>query len=239
MKNSPETVLAAIDEFGSTKDFLMNVGREKGAVVTDIIAKEKPKTLLEIGCYVGFSAILFGNEFRKAGGQKYLSLELNPTFAAVARELIALAGLDQTVEIIEGPCRESLRKLQQQGAGAFEMVFIDHAKVLYLNELKLCEELGFVKPGTTVIADDMIRPGNAAYSAYVRDSPELKKQQFEKAKASTSEGDVSLGNPALIYETSLIDGREPSGNDVSVRTIILELQLLTLRTKGRCRDFVV
>jgi catechol O-methyltransferase len=216
----------------------MNVGREKGAVVTDIIAKEKPKTVLEIGCYVGFFAILSGNEFRKAGGQKYLSLELNPIFAAVARELIALAGLDQTVEIIEGPCRESLRKLQQQGAGAYEMVCIDYAKVLYLNELKLCEELGFVKPGTTVITDDMIQPGNSAYSAYVRDSPELKKQQYEKA-TSTSEGDVSLGNPALIYETSLIDGREPSGNDVSEQTIILMLQLLTSRTKGRCRDSLV
>lgn len=86
MKNSPETILAAIDEFGSTKDFLMNVGREKGAVVTDIIDKEKPKTLLEIGCYVGFSAILFGNEFRKAGGQKCLSLELNPTLRAIGTQ---------------------------------------------------------------------------------------------------------------------------------------------------------
>ncbi|KAJ5155720.1 hypothetical protein N7492_008523 [Penicillium capsulatum] len=229
MKGSPEAVLAAIDEFGSTKNFLMNVGREKGAVVTDIIAKEKPKTLLEIGCYVGFSAILFGNEFRKAGGEKYRSLELNSTFAAVARELIALAGLDQTVEIIEGTCRESLRKLQRSGVGAFDMIFIDHAKALYLNELKSCEQLGFVQPGTTVIADDMIRPGNAAYSAYVRDSPEVKKQQFEKFDTITRDSDVSLGNPALIYETSLIDGREPSGNDVSEQSVIFDLQLATKR----------
>ena len=69
MKGSPETVLTAIDEFGCTKDFLMNVGREKGHAVTDIIARQKPTTLLEIGGYVGFSALLFGNELRKAGGQ--------------------------------------------------------------------------------------------------------------------------------------------------------------------------
>lgn len=215
MKGSPEAVLAAIDEFGCTEDFLMNVGQEKGGVVTKLIAQEKPKTLLEIGGYVGFSAILFGNEFRKSGGQKYLSLELNPTFACVARELIALAGLDQTVEIIERPCRESLRKLHQQGVGAFDMVFIDHAKVLYLNELKLCEELGFVKPGTTVMADDMVRQGNPQYSAYVRDAPALKKQRYEKDKASQSEGDESLGNPALIYETSMFYGLDPCGTEVS------------------------
>jgi catechol O-methyltransferase len=227
MKNSPKAVLDAIDEFGTTKDFLMNVGQEKGAVVTKIIAEQKPKTLIEIGCYVGFSAILFGNEFRKAGGQKYLSLELNPTFASVARELVALAGLDQTVEIIEGPCRESLRRLHKQGAGAFDIIFIDHAKVLYLDELKLCEELGFVKPGTTVIADDMILPGNPVYSAYVRDSPELKKQRLEENKANKAEGDISLGNPDLIYETTLIHGREPTGRDVS-RFPFFSLKLLFL-----------
>jgi len=193
----------------------MNVGREKGGVVTNIIAKEKPKTLLEIGGYVGFSAILFGNELRKVGGHKYLSLELNPTFASVARELIALAGLNEIVEIIEGPCRESLRKLQQQGAGAFDVIFIDHAKVLYLDELKLCEELGFVKPGTTVMADDMVRQGNAKYSAYVRDPPALKKQRYEREKANWGEEDASLGNPALIYETSMFHGLDPCGTDVS------------------------
>ena len=215
MRGSPEAVLAAIDEFGCKEDFLMNVGQEKGKVVTNIIAQTKPKSFLEIGGYVGFSAILFGNEFRKSGGQKYLSLELNPAFASVARELIALAGLDQTVEIIEGPCRDSLRKLQQQGAGQFDVIFIDHAKVLYLNELKLCEELGFVKPGTTVMADDMVRQGNPGYSAYVRDTPSSKKQKHESEMRSRAEEDVSLGNPDLVYETSMFDGLDPCGTQVS------------------------
>ena len=195
----------------------MNVGREKGHAVTDIIARQKPTTLLEIGGYVGFSAILFGNELRKAGGQKYLSLELNPTFAHVARELVALAGLEQTVEIIEGPCRDSLRKIKPQGVDgpAFDVISIDHAKVLYLNELKLCEELGFVKPGTTVIADDIIQSNNVEYSAYVRESPAQKKQRFEEERANRHEGDVSLGNPNLIYDTTLFHGRKPTGGDVS------------------------
>ena len=214
MKGSPEAVLAAIDEFGCTKDFLMNVGREKGSTVTDLIARQKPTTLLEIGCYVGFSAILFGNELRKAGGGKYFSLELNPTFVHVSGELTVLAGLDQTVEIIQGPCRESLRKLHQQGAAPFDMIFIDHAKVLYLNELKLCEELGLVAPGTTVIGDDIIQSNNVEYSAYVREIPAQKKQHFAEEKANKREGDVSLGNPNLIYETTLFRGRDPTGGDV-------------------------
>lgn len=221
MKGSPEAVLAAIDEFGCTKDFLMNVGQEKGSVVTRLIAQEQPKTFLEIGGYVGFSAILFGSQLRNSGGHRYLSLELNPAFAAVARELIALAGLDQTVSIIEGPCRESLRKLQQDGVGAFDVVFIDHAKVLYLNELKLCEGLGFIRPGTTVMADDMVRQGNAAYSAYVRESPAVKKEKFEQEKTGQGEGqgDAGLGNPALIYETTMFHGLDPCGTNVSQKPL--------------------
>lgn len=221
MKGSPEAVLAAIDEFGCTKDFLMNVGQEKGSVVTRLIAEEQPKTFLEIGGYVGFSAILFGSQLRSSGGHRYLSLELNPAFAAVARELIALAGLDQTVSIIEGPCRESLRKLQQEGVGAFDVVFIDHAKVLYLNELKLCEGLGFIRPGTTVMADDMVRQGNAAYSAYVREPPAVKKEKFEQEKTGQGEGkgDAGLGNPALVYETTMFHGLDPCGTNVSQKPL--------------------
>lgn len=217
MKNSPDAVLAAIDEFACTQDFLMNVGREKGRVVTDLIARQNPSTLLEIGGYVGFSAIMFGNELRKASGgtAKYLSLELSPVFAAVARELIALAGLQETVQIIEGPCRESLRQLQQARPGPFDVIFIDHVKVLYLNELKLCEELGFVKPGTTVIADDMVQTPNPQYSSYMREPIAVKKQQLLNAKPEEGE-DLSLGNPLLVYETKLIHGCEPSGNDVGV-----------------------
>lgn len=90
----------------------MNVGREKGNVITDIIASRKPTTVLDIGHYAGFSAIIFGNVLRNSREQtKFFSLELNPTSAHVACELIVLAGLDHTVEIIEGPCRDSLRQL--------------------------------------------------------------------------------------------------------------------------------
>lgn len=240
MKGSPEAVLAAIDEFGCSQDFLMNVGQDKGNIVRKIISEEKPKTFLEIGGYVGFSAILFGNEFRKAGGHKYLSLELNPSFASVARQLIALAGLDQTVEIIVGPCRDSLRKLQSQGAGQFDMIFIDHAKVLYYNELKLCEELGFIQPGTTVMADDMVRQGNAEYSAYVREDPAAKKEKYNLASGTQGEADVSLGNPGLIYRTEMFKALDPCGTMVSTVDLYTLLSSGTdLMPIGWCGSFLV
>ena len=47
IRGSPKHVLAAIDEFGRTKKYLMNVGEDKGRIVTDLIAEVKPKTMVD------------------------------------------------------------------------------------------------------------------------------------------------------------------------------------------------
>lgn len=45
IRDSPARVLAAIDEFARTKKYLMNVGEDKGKIVTDLIAEVKPETM--------------------------------------------------------------------------------------------------------------------------------------------------------------------------------------------------
>lgn len=46
IRNSPSQVLAAIDEFARTQKYLMNVGEDKGRIVTDLIAEVKPQTMV-------------------------------------------------------------------------------------------------------------------------------------------------------------------------------------------------
>ena len=46
IRGSPQKVLAAIDEYARTKKYLMNVGEDKGRIVTDLIAEVKPKTMV-------------------------------------------------------------------------------------------------------------------------------------------------------------------------------------------------
>jgi catechol O-methyltransferase len=46
MRDSPQDVIAAIDEYGRTKNYLMNVGEDKGRIVTELIAGLKPKTMV-------------------------------------------------------------------------------------------------------------------------------------------------------------------------------------------------
>jgi catechol O-methyltransferase len=118
--------------------------------------------MAELGGYVGYSAILFGDEVRKAGGGRYVSFEYDSDYAGIARSLVQFAGLGEFVEIREGLCSVSLEKYasQERGKGQeedgvrFDVLFVDHAEELYLSDLTICEQLGLVRRGSVVIADN-------------------------------------------------------------------------------------
>ena len=46
IRGNPTKVLQAIDEFGRTKKYLMNVGEDKGKIVSNLIAEVKPQTMV-------------------------------------------------------------------------------------------------------------------------------------------------------------------------------------------------
>lgn len=231
VQGNPQKVIDLIHEF-EKQHFFMNVGIEKGKVVTDLIAEVKPHTMIELGAYVGYSAILFGDAVRRAGGKRYFSLELNPTFAAITNMLVELAGLRDIVRILVGRSDSSLHKLYTSGeVKHVELMFIDHYKPGYTSDLKLCEHLGMISSGSVLAADNVLFPGNPPYLEYVRSTVEQKR---EVAKNGATTGydtrgisdwsaqafmgkdnkpvyDV-VGNPNLVYESKL---NQPEGLKVS------------------------
>lgn len=155
IRGSPQKVLNAIDEYGRTQKYLMNVGEFKAKIVTDLIKEAKPQVMVELGGYCGYSAIAFGAALREAGGSRYYSLEYNPEFGAVIASLVDLAGLRDVVKVEIGSSAESLRRLHADGTlKKIDFMFLDHAKPLYTADLKLCEELGLVGPGSVLAADN-------------------------------------------------------------------------------------
>ncbi|KAL4780614.1 S-adenosyl-L-methionine-dependent methyltransferase [Aspergillus varians] len=228
IRGNPQKVLDLIDEFSKTHRF-MTVGPEKGPIVTDLINERKPKIMIELGCYVGYSAILYGDAVRRNGGTRYFSLELNPEWAGIANMLVELAGLRDFVRILVGRSDVLLHKLFESGeVKEVELLFIDHYKPAYTLDLKLCEQLGKIVPGVSVIAaDNVIYPGNPPYLEYVRSSVEKKRAEAAKGsvKSYTMEGFGTrtvqafmgedsvpkfeiVGNPNLVYESVL---RQPEG----------------------------
>ncbi|RSL38613.1 hypothetical protein CEP53_014724 [Fusarium sp. AF-6] len=225
LRGSPKRILQAVDEFARTKKYLMNVGEDKGKIVTDLIAEVKPKVMVELGGYVGYSTLLFADAVRSSGGSHYYSLERNPEFAAVITSLIDLAGLRSVASVIVGPSDKSLSRLHADGTlTKIDLMFLDHYKPAYLSDLKLCERLRLVGPGTVLAADNVIKPGNPPYLAYVRSSVEEKRagaksaggfsdniaKQYEKREGE-EKLDEAEGDPNLVYESRLINSFEPTG----------------------------
>jgi catechol O-methyltransferase len=234
MRGNPQKVINAIDEYGQTKNYLMNVGPSKGEIVSNLVMDAKPETMVELGGYVGYSAILFADVVRKAGGKRYFSLERNPEFAAVIMSLVDLAGLGDVVKVIVGPSDQSLQRLYDNGTlKQIDLMFLDHYKPAYTSDLKLCEHLKLIKPGSVLAADNVIKPGNPPYLEYVRSSVEMKRENANKEtnglegfsdryklQYAKREGDPNLntaakGNPNLIYESKLFESIEPTGVPVS------------------------
>ncbi|GAD91881.1 catechol O-methyltransferase [Paecilomyces variotii No. 5] len=233
IRGYPRKVLDVIDEFAKSQQYLMNVGHAKGKIVTDLIEEVRPATMIELGGYVGYSTILFADAVRRAGGRRYLSLERNPEFAAVATLLVDLAGLRDFVRIIIGRSDLSLHELCSSGeVDHVELMFLDHYKPAYTTDLKLCEYYGMISPGTVLAADNVLSPGNPPYLEYVRSSVAQKRRavqdgagkgyNYEGIKERTKnqyknkEGDEQPvfdfpGNPNIVYESTLYNSFEPTG----------------------------
>ncbi|KAM7189754.1 S-adenosyl-L-methionine-dependent methyltransferase [Rhypophila sp. PSN 637] len=185
MRGNPQQVLEAIDEYGRTRKYLMNVGDHKSTIVVDLIRKEKPQVIVELGGYVGYSAIAFAAALRDANKEKgeqgqYFSIEKNPEFAAVVAMLVGLAGLQDIVTVVVGSGSEALRRLHgQRVLGHIDLLFLDHYKPAYTDDLKLCEDLGLVGPGSIYVADNVVKPGNLPYLEYARSTVDQKRQRLK------------------------------------------------------------
>jgi len=132
-------------------------------------------------------------------------------------------------------------------------MFLDHYKPAYTTDLKLCEELKLVTPGSVLAADNVIKPGNPPYLEYVRSNVQEKRKKAQEGgtggsvegfaernvkqyakRHETEKFSQSAGNPNLVYESRLVNSYEPTGVPVSLLILRWDFELTFL--PGRCRD---
>jgi catechol O-methyltransferase len=219
LTNKPQNLLSKINTYSTETNPLMNVGPAKGAFIENLIKAQRPPLMIELGGYIGYSAIQFGAAMRAHGG-KYISLEMNPEMAAVANQLISLAGLSETVSVIVGAASESLSRLveSKEIGGVVPMVFLDHWQNAYLSDLKLMERLGVVGVGSVVIADNVIFPGAPDYLEWVKATCDGKRA----LQRDIGEGEKEKGDAGLVYETEVTEFDFQFGKDGVAVTKVVE-----------------
>jgi predicted O-methyltransferase YrrM len=113
------------------------------------------RRILEIGTLGGYSAIWLARAL-PAGG-RLVTLEAAARHAEVARANLARAGLGDVVEVRVGRAVDSLRQIAAEGSGPFDVVFIDADKES--NPDYLAWALRLARPGTLIVADNVVRGG--------------------------------------------------------------------------------
>src|SRR5690242_18447841 len=94
----------------------------------DLLARSiGARAVLEFGTLGGYSTIWIGRALPEGG--RLITLEADAGHAEVARENIEEAGLANVVDMRVGPALEALPALEAEGAGPFDLVFIDADKV--------------------------------------------------------------------------------------------------------------
>ncbi len=169
-----DDVIRVIDDFAYHRSILMNVGDEKGRILDTVVERAKPQLLLELGTYCGYGALRMARAMPE--GARLVSIEFNPDNAAIARRILAHAGVDDEVAVVVGTLGDggaTIERLESEhgfGADALDFAFLDHDKDAYVSDLRLILERGWLHTGSVVVADNVKRPGAPEYRAFMRDA---------------------------------------------------------------------
>lgn len=130
-----------------------DVAANQGQLLALFVRMTQAKRILEIGTLGAYSSIWMARALPPDG--KLITLEADPTHAQIARLNIGLAGLDDRIELREGPALRSLEDLGD--IPPFDLIFIDADKPNNPGYLEWA--LHYSRPGTLIIGDNVVRDG--------------------------------------------------------------------------------
>lgn len=147
LKSSMDAGLPAISVAPNQGKLLQMLARLRGA-----------RRILELGTLGGYSTIWLARALPEDG--TLLTLEAVEHHANVARRNIERAGLSGVVSVIVGNAVDTLEAFIRDGIPPFDFIFLDADKQTYPAYLRLVLRLS--RPGTVIVADNVIRQGRVA-----------------------------------------------------------------------------
>jgi predicted O-methyltransferase YrrM len=134
---------------------VQDVSPTQGKLLHLLAKIQGAQRILEIGTLGGYSTIWLARALPPDG--HLTTLEIEQVHAETARSNLQRCGLDQLVNVRIGPALESLRALKAEGAGPFDLVFIDADKRNNPQYLHWAVELS--RPGSIIVGDNVVRDG--------------------------------------------------------------------------------
>ncbi len=124
----------------------------QGSILTMLSQMIKPKSILELGTYTGYSAICMAKGLQSGG--KLHTIDINDELEGFASPFFKKAGFENEIITYFGNALEIIPQLDEE----FDLVFIDADKREYLEYYKIL--FTKVKKGGYIIADNIFWDGN-------------------------------------------------------------------------------
>lgn len=123
-----------------------------------LLALQKPVSILEVGCAIGFSALLM-SEYAPEGC-RITTIENYEKRIPVARDNFKRAGKEKAIILLEGDAADILKEL----TGPYDFIFMDAAKGQYIRFLP--EVLRLLSGGGLLVSDNVLQDGDILESRF-------------------------------------------------------------------------
>ena len=179
-----EKILRLVDTFCYSRHWMMHVGPEKGIILQDFLTRRVqtyldkadftyPFVIVEVGTYCGYSSIRMAHTVLALlrdtpAAFHIITVDVDPNNVAVAKQMMALAELEShfTFILLADPehnpkelsltVRSKMMERFPEREAGIDFLFLDHAKELYLSDLKQLEESALIQQDTWVAADNIL-----------------------------------------------------------------------------------
>lgn len=182
-RQAPVTdALKELEEFARRENIPI-IPHETVAFFRLFLQTMQPKSILEIGTAIGFSALLMAEQVPDA---KIMTIDRNEEMIGFAKENFARLDQRNQITLLEGDAVDLLEHIEQR----FDLIFMDSAKSKYI--VFLPEVLKRLEVGGVVILDDIFQGGDVA-----RDIMEVRRGQRTIYRGLQRLFDATLDHPGL------------------------------------------
>ena len=150
-------------------------GHVQGRALAMISHMIRPKRILELGTFTGYSALCLAEGLAEGG--KVITIEHNDELEETIRRNLSRSPLCERIELRIGDCKLVIGDLD----GLFDLVFMDADKREYCTYLELVYPL--VPVGGFILADNTLWDGHVIDPAYDKDKQTLGLRAFNEQLA--------------------------------------------------------
>lgn len=151
-------ILKELEEYAAKND--IPIAAPETAKLLSVLGNMiNPCNVLEIGCAIGYSAIILASTLKPGGS--VTTLEYDAALAEKARQNIERAGLSDTIKTVCADAKDYISALN----GVYDYIFLDGPKAHYIYMLDDCVRL--LRKGGILVSDNILYKGMTASDSLV------------------------------------------------------------------------